>query len=218
MNTVLIQTAYIKEILDTNPNIQCIEVWDRVLYARMNKNCGRNTFISKKGLEFNLPVYYNESEYVSLAKRYHPDAQSGAQKRKESKQRTFTKLQQSINVSRPALSELFKGRRYDGINFTRNHALFTQFTLSKSSNRTNKLVERIGTELFKAGYSDDELFGRYCSDPLDKQIREHLQTIDNQEEILQTFAKTWADTFKKRREEDPEFWEYQEQAAREAGI
>lgn len=204
MNTVLIATAYIEELLESNPNIECIEVWANILYARMKKGCGRNKFISKKGLEFQLPVYYYESNYISLARRYHPDTQTGTSKEKVRKQRISTELQQSINVSREALTWLFKGRGSDGIRFTRNHELFTKLTRTTSSTVAAKLVERLGQQLFEAGYSDEESFGRYCYDPLDEQVRDYLQPIDDEEKAVLAALQAIARNIERLKRDYPE--------------
>lgn len=204
MNTVLISTAYIQSLLESNTNIECIEVWATILYARMKKGCGRNKFISKKGLEFKLPIYYYESNYIPLTQRYHPDTQSGIKERKICKQRTLTKLQQSINLSRGALAGLFKGRGSSGIRFTINHELFTKFTRAKSRTLTNKFVELLGKQLSKAGYSDHQSFGRYCDRPLEKQSWEDLQTINPEEKTIFSTLKTIFNKIEKLKEEYPE--------------
>lgn len=201
MNQVLISTAYIKHLLDSNPNIQCIEVWSRVLYARMKKGHGRNKFISKKGLEFSLPVYYYESEYIALSKSYHPDKLSAGKKQVQ-KQSTYTKLIQNINVSRPALSELFKGRRGDGISFTHSNECFTKFSSTSSLKRANILVEQIEAELSKAGYCDSELFGGYCTNPLDESIQQQLRSINDSEEEELWIVQTWVDSLRKQYQEE----------------
>lgn len=209
----LIETAYIDELFHSDPNIQMIEVWHNVLYARMKKGSGkRNRFISKKGLTYKLPIYYYDEQFVSIAKTYHPDVASRKES-KVSKSGSSTSLFQLINISRPALSHLFKGRRADGIRAVRRNACFTEFTLTKSGKRADKLVQQIDWQISEAGYSDDELFGRYCLDPLDKQIGESLQLLDDIEEVLQRITLNpshWSENLKK---DDPEAWAAEERGS-----
>lgn len=209
MKSILLATAYIRDLLEGNNNILLIEVWDRVLYARKKKGCGeRNEFISKKGLEYQLPVYYEESKYKSVSKEYHPDRV----KQTVSKQRIATKLFQNISLSRPALSKLFKGRRCDGISFVRRNELFAKFSRSSWNKKAAILLGRIESEIYKAGFSDTELFGNYRNDPLDQQMGEHLQFIDDSKEILQGVTTAISNGIEKLKEEDPWFYQQQEDA------
>lgn len=209
MKSILLATAYIKELLEANTNILLIEVWDRVLYARKKKGCGeRNQFISKKGLEYQLPVYYEENKYKSVSKEYHPDRV----KQTASKQRIATELFQNISLSRPALSRLFKGRRCHGISFIRRNELFTKFSCSIWNKKAAILLGRIESEIHKAGFSDIELFGDYRNNPLDQQMGEHLQFIDDSEEVLQGVTAAISNGIEKLKKEDPWFYQQQEEA------
>jgi hypothetical protein len=62
---------YISDLIQCNPEIKTIEVWDKVLYARMHKGSGyRNTFVSKRGLTFQFKYYdYMSSFFVEDIER-----------------------------------------------------------------------------------------------------------------------------------------------------
>lgn len=63
---------------------------------------------------------------------------------------------------------------------------------------------------------DFEYKAPYPEEYRDGTINEPTTTED--EVILANFAKAWTASIKRRKEADPEFWEYQEEALREAGI
>lgn len=217
MNTVLISTAYIQELLDSDPNIECIEVWARVLYARMKKGCGRNKFISKKGLEFSLPVYYYESNYISIIKRYHPDT-SGQSRSGLSKQSTGLELSKNINLSRQPLSRLFTGRRCDGISFVRSHDVFTKFTSTKQCKKAGELMERLLEHISETRYGDGELFGGYINNPLGKEGEDALKQVDNKEKVLQNIIEAMSNRAEELRKEDPEWADIEDEAAQSLGF
>jgi hypothetical protein len=190
-NPILISTAYIKELLE-DPSIELIEVWDKILYVRMKQGSGKNKFISKKGLTFNLSVYYYESNYRKISSRYHPDRET----KKISKQRTLTSLCQNINISREAISGLFEGRRSNAINFVRSNEEFTRFTTIESNTKRSKSLEQIDEEIHQAGYDDYELFGEYCSNPLQDKVWDD-QLTDDEEKIIQEVMQVWAESSKR---------------------
>lgn len=217
MNTVLVATAYIKELFEANSNIECIEVWADILYARMKKGCGRNKFISKKGLEFQLPVYYYESNYISLIKRYHPDTNRQSSSR-VSKSSTGLELSKNINLSRKPLSRLFTGRRRDGISFVRSHDVFIKFTSTKHGKKASEFMARLMEDLFKAGYSDGELFGEYINNPMGEEGENALKQSDNREEILQDIVKIMFNRAEKLRKENPEWAKIEDDAIESLGF
>ena len=67
----------LQEIVDKDPNIEIIEIWERVLYIRRKK--GRNTFHTKKGITtltsgiYLNTIEFSKDEYKRLQNKYHPD-------------------------------------------------------------------------------------------------------------------------------------------------
>lgn len=197
-NPILIETAYINQLLE-DTSIELIEVWSNILYARMKKGCGKNKFISKKGLTFTLPVYYDESNYRKISLRYHPDRNITGS---VSKQRTYENLSKLINISRETLSRLFKGRRFNAINFVRSNEAFTRFTTTKSNKERNRSLEQIDSEICKTGHDDYQLFGEYCRNPFNGLVAhgeedEGRDQIGNEEEILQEVMRVWVKSSKR---------------------
>lgn len=217
MNSVLLSTSYIYSLL-LDPDIELIEVWSRVLYARMRKGSGkRNKFISKLGLEYQLPVYY-DVPFKKVSRRYHPDRAG----KNVSKQRTLTKLFQHIGISRFAMERLFAGRRLSGISFTLSNDVFRQF--ASSSLRSNPVVtiQQVDREIQEAGYIDSELFGRYCTDPENEQTGEWFQYIDDCKEIVQkvkeSFARRTEEFYQQLKDISQETYEWHINSVRELGF
>lgn len=122
--------VYISYLLEDD-NILLLEVWDRVLYARTKE--GRNTFISKKGLEFNEQCYYRADEYKSIVKRYHPDKA----RRQEPIQKRTTEITRLVNSSRQQME--FLQRSLDAVNFLTTNQQFRDYTSSFKTKRGAKL-------------------------------------------------------------------------------
>lgn len=66
----------LQNLIDSNNNIELIEIWAKVLYVRFKK--GRNTFMSKKGITtLSQGIYINlrtiKNDYKQLQSKYHPD-------------------------------------------------------------------------------------------------------------------------------------------------
>ena len=93
-----IQTcSNLQKLIDENPNIQIIEIWDKVLYIRMKK--GRNTFHSKKNITtMNSGIYLNllnfNNDYKQLQRQFHPDINS-----------KYSEISKGINQWKQLLSE-----------------------------------------------------------------------------------------------------------------
>jgi hypothetical protein len=66
----------LQTLIETNPNILLIEIWDKVLYLRMR--VGKNVFHSKKGLtKLSSGIYLNllnfKKDYKDAQQKFHPD-------------------------------------------------------------------------------------------------------------------------------------------------
>lgn len=189
--------AYIEHIL-LKPGVALIEVWDRVLYVRMKKGCGRNKFMSKRELTYNLPVYYFQENYRNVSKQFHPDCnikrhsadgnksvQSSSKKGNKSqttRNKVKTDLQKNINeCKQQQWSVNTKDGRSDARSFTRNLQLFTKFTSSKMRCERSKLAESINSEIYKArfhncsftnGVSENEYMGSQSDYIIEEFLRE----------------------------------------------
>lgn len=217
MNSVLLSTSYIYSLL-LDPDIELIEVWSRVLYARMKKGSGkRNKFISKLGLKYQLPVYY-DVPFKKVSRRYHPDRAG----KNVSKQRTFTELFQHIGISKSAMERLFAGRRLSGISFTLSNEVFRKFASSSPHGNSTVSIQQVDREIQKAGYIDSELFGRYCTDPKNEQTGEWFQYIDDCKEIVQkvkeSFTRRTEEFYQQLKDISQETYEWHTNLMQEIGF
>ena len=178
------EIAYLEHILQDS-NILLIEIWDRVLYARMKKGCGRNRFISKKGIKFNINVYYRQSEFRNIVKQYHPDITE------KSRQSAATELFKNINsFKEKSKSYLFK-RSQDASSYIISLPEFTNFTSTKSNTERDSIRERIEEELDSsrfnncAGFSTDGATGFWI---------QRMEEANDPETaaLYEEFARTWA--------------------------
>lgn len=193
----ILTLAYIDEILE-DPTVELIEVWDRVLYVRKKKGCGRNTFKSKAGLEYKLNAYYTTKEFRTISKRYHPDKQNWNDKYK---QQNANELFASISVSREQLQiyELYSGAD-DAKSYIRSLPEFAKLASSKKPNERDSLIKAItkhldSTRLTKS-LSEDErrkygVWANFISD----------NSKDIGIEILQDFAEAWVNSIEESKRE-----------------
>ena len=155
MNNSLLTLAYIDYIMTQNPQILFIEVWDRVLYARMRK--GRNKFISKQGLDFCQPIYYKPNEFKSIIKKYHPDTKQSTTK-SISELNTYKKLSADIILVRKAMSVGFGERGCNASKYVQSLESFTPFTHILPSQSRDITIQKAEQEILQAGLDDYEPF------------------------------------------------------------
>lgn len=90
----------LQNLIDKNPNILLIEIWDRVLYLRMK--VGRNVFHTKKKItNLKSGIYLSlinfKDNYKNAQRKFHPD-----------RNEKYIKVSQGINKWKEFLSECFK--------------------------------------------------------------------------------------------------------------
>ena len=142
----VVALAYIDELL-ADPTVDLVEVWDTVLYIRRKKGCGRNTFASKRGLDYQLNVYYTPERFKELSLNYHPDTAIR-------KSKNQTELQQYIILSRRYLEGYEHDQRtVDAIRFVQTTKQFTQLASTRSAVRRNSLTRSIEQQLDSAGHN-----------------------------------------------------------------
>jgi len=96
-----IQTAAnLQELIEQDPLIELIEIWDKVLYIRKVKGRGRfhtkkNITLLKSGIYINTK--YILQEYKRLQKKYHPDLNKG--------KKNYVEISKSINQWKDLLFE-----------------------------------------------------------------------------------------------------------------
>ena len=173
----VVTLAYIDELL-SDPTVDLVEVWDTVLYIRKKKGCGRNTFASKRGLEYQLNVYYTAGRFKELSLNYHPDTAIR-------KSKNQTELQQNILLSRQPLCDYARNRRAaDAIRFVQTTKQFTQLASTRSAVRRNSLTRSIEQQLDSAGYN--------VSIKYDGDRRSNLRANESDsDDFIQDFIKKW---------------------------
>lgn len=187
MDTIL-ALAYIENILK-DPNVELIEVWERVLYVRMKQGCGRNTFKTKNGLEFKLYAYYRPEEFKRISKRYHPDLQRSNTTKTINDTKDTTELQANIILSREALKDYRDcGRTIAAVSFVHSLKQFVQLASAKTREQRDRFIRAISKKLDSAGFTNtaglsQRRWGTTGS------IFDY--TDNNQPEIIQRFAKAW---------------------------
>lgn len=180
----VLSLAYIDKLLE-DPDIEIIEVWSRVLYARMKKGCGkRNKFISKRNLEYGYEVYFREQEFKSVSKTYHPDLAE------KSKRSSSEKLQKNINCFHDECTAGLRERSKNAISYIYSLSEFTQLTSTESSAKRASLRDKIYEQVDSArlnygpGFFGDSDYGVWT---------ELVETSDDSEKkIYEEFAKQWA--------------------------
>lgn len=182
----VLSLAYIEKLLK-DPDIQLIEVWANVLYARMVKGCGkRNKFISKCNLEYSYEVYYRKQEFKRVSNTYHPD-RAGKQ---VSKQNTYTKLQQGINHLREQYKSGLSERSKNAISVIHSLPQFTQFTSTKISSERISLSEAIKQEVDSARLNYGPGFYGHSNNGIWANLINNAD--DSEKKTLEEFARVWA--------------------------
>jgi hypothetical protein len=211
MVNFLISTAYIQHLFHTNPNILTIEVWDKVLYARMKKGGGRNKFISKNNLKFILPIYY--VEFKECIKQFHPD-----KFQQTSKKEAYTELSKSIISLRESNEHIFRDGRENALQLISTYEEFTELTSVKFSRlrdrlkneQFERLLKSLERKLYPAGFDDYSCFDDYEQDSTGWYYKEQSDSIneeaselnDIEKEILERLVQTLHDKVEKERREE----------------
>lgn len=180
----VLSLAYIDKLLEDS-DIEIIEVWSRVLYARMKKGCGkRNKFISKRNLEYSYEVYFREQEFKSVSKTYHPDLA------KESKRSSREKLQKNINCFHDECTTGLRERSKNAVSYIYSLSEFTQLTSTESSAKRISLRDKIYEQMDSARLN----YGtRFFGNGDHGVWTELVETADDSEKkIYEEFAEKWA--------------------------
>ena len=213
----LITLAYIKEILD-DPNVALIEVWHNQLYIRMKPGCGRGTFISKRGLEYSLPIYYGPENYKTVSKQFHPDRAYATKTKKSrssstrsataAKQKQLSRLeelQKDINIHRQELCDAFNRRAADAISVVRSLPAFTKFASTKVSSQRNKFRLQLEQELDRTGLCNSPgFYGTNTGSIWERNIDENSD--DAYKNAFQELATAWARANERARKARPEYY------------
>jgi hypothetical protein len=210
MVNFLISTAYIQHLFNSNPNILTIEVWDKVLYARMRKGGGRNKFISKNNLKFILPIYY--VEFRECIKQFHPD-----KFQQTSRTEVYTELSKSIISLRKANDQLFRDGRKNALKLISTYEEFAELTSIKfnrirdrfKNGQFKRLFKSLERKLCTAGFDDYSCFddyeqnstGWYYKEQSNSANVETSKLNDIEKEILERLIQTLHDKVEKERRE-----------------